>query len=114
MSWSALARRTQSEISRCAALASIRDNNSRMFKLLGPDTGYDASHTICRCREPQRAAQYDVDDNALPKTILYTHNPKDYYPLATLMGCYQDGFRARCSSARHGGSAITGTAWRIR
>jgi glucuronate isomerase len=27
----------------------------------------------------------------VPKTILYSLNPKDFYPLATLMGCYQGG-----------------------
>jgi len=25
----------------------------------------------------------------LPRTVLYTLNPKDYYPLGTLMGCFQ-------------------------
>jgi len=71
--------------------AAIRDNNSMMFKKLGPDTGYDASH------DKELAASLSSFLNNLsatgevPKTILYTLNPKDYYSLATLMGCYQDG-----------------------
>ncbi|MFA6689563.1 MAG: glucuronate isomerase [Sphaerochaetaceae bacterium] len=71
--------------------ASIRDNNSRMFKLLGPDTGYDASHDLPMSQNLSALLNTMSMDNALPKTILYTLNPKDYYPLATLMGCYQDG-----------------------
>ncbi|MCL2184306.1 MAG: glucuronate isomerase [Treponema sp.] len=29
-------------------------------------------------------------DSGLPKTILYSLNPKDYYPIATIMGGFQD------------------------
>ena len=71
--------------------ASIRDNNGMMFAKLGPDTGYDASH------DKELAASLSAFLNNLsatgevPKTILYTLNPKDYYSLVTLMGCYQDG-----------------------
>ncbi len=72
--------------------AAIRDNNGLMYKKLGPDTGYDASH------DKDLAEGLSAFLNNLsatgevpPKTILYTLNPKDYYTLATLMGCYQDG-----------------------
>ena len=31
-----------------------------------------------------------------PKTILYTLNPKDYYPIGTIMGCFQgDGIKGK-------------------
>ena len=62
-----------------------------MFAALGPDTGYDATH------DTNLAAKLSAFLNNLsltgevPKTILYSLNPKDYYTLATLMGCYQDG-----------------------
>ncbi|QQO10820.1 glucuronate isomerase [Breznakiella homolactica] len=70
-------------------MASIRNNNARMFKILGPDTGYDASHDHQMSRGLSLLLnEMDVRNN-LPKTILYTLNPKDYYPMATLMGCFQ-------------------------
>ena len=71
--------------------AAIRDNNGMMFQQLGPDTGFDASH------DKELAESLSAFLNALsttgevPKTILYTLNPKDYYTLGTLMGCYQGG-----------------------
>ncbi len=71
--------------------AAIRDNNKTMYKLLGPDTGYDASH------DKELAEGISAFFGALsvtdevPKTIFYSLNPKDYYSLATLMGCYQGG-----------------------
>lgn len=69
--------------------ASIRDNNRTMFAILGPDTGYDASHDK-ELAEGIKAffGNLSVTDE-VPKTIFYTLNPKDYYTLATLMGCYQ-------------------------
>jgi glucuronate isomerase len=94
--------------------AAIRDNNSMMFKKLGPDTGYDASH------DKELAASLSSFLNNLsatgevPKTILYTLNPKDYYSLATLMGCYQDGIPVKCNLAQPGGSQTTRTAWKSR
>lgn len=71
--------------------ASIRDNNPGMFRKLGPDTGYDASH------DKELAAGVSAfmgalsETNEIPKTIFYSLNPKDYYALGTLMGCYQGG-----------------------
>jgi glucuronate isomerase len=72
-------------------LGPIRNNNTKMFKQLGPDTGYD-----CMLDEPvarKIVAFLDslVSADALPKTILYHINPAYLYPLATLMGSYQDG-----------------------
>ena len=69
--------------------ASIRDNNKTMYRLLGPDTGYDASHDkeLAEGIALFFGALSETDE--VPKTIFYTLNPKDYYTLATLMGCYQ-------------------------
>ncbi len=71
--------------------AAIRDNNAKMYKVLGPDTGYDASYDtdLAAGLAAFLSALTDTDD--VPKTILYTLNPKDYYVLGTLMGCYQGG-----------------------
>ena len=76
--------------------ASIRDNNRKLYELLGPDTGFDASYdeTLAYGVSAFLGALSETGD--VPKTILYTLNPKDYYPLATLMGCYQgDGVKGK-------------------
>lgn len=73
-------------------IGALRNNNKRMFEKLGADTGYDASHDY-RIAEPLSNLLSSLDeDNKLPKTILYTLNPKDNYVLATLMGCFQGEF----------------------
>ncbi|MDR3129966.1 MAG: glucuronate isomerase [Treponema sp.] len=69
-------------------LAAIRNFNSFKVKRLGADTGYDGSHDIEQ--SAKLAALLDRAGPDLPKTILYTLNPKDYYPLATIMGAFQD------------------------
>jgi glucuronate isomerase len=75
-------------------LGPIRNNNTRMFNQLGPDTGYDSmlDEPIIR----KMAAYLDslAVDDALPKCIFYHINPAMLYPLATLMGSYQDGVTA--------------------
>lgn len=69
--------------------AAIRNNNPAMMKKLGPDTGFDASHDHDISFNLARLLGRIEEDGGLPKTILYTLNPKDYYPMGTLMGCYQ-------------------------
>ena len=74
-------------------LSAIRNVNSRMYKILGPDSGYDAIGD--REQSTNLAALLDRMESgggkpSLPKTILYSLNPKDYYPLATIMGGFQD------------------------
>jgi len=92
-------------------LSSIRNVNSRYFKRLGPNTGFDASgdHEL----SDNLAALLDLmntkEDAGLPKTILYTLNPKDYYPLLTIMGGFQDSSRA--SGTGCFGKMQLGSAW---
>lgn len=66
-----------------------RNNNSRMFRLMGPDTGFDSVNDSNVAYPLSRLLASLEEDNSLPKTILYSLNPNDYYPLATLMGCFQ-------------------------
>ena len=71
--------------------SAIRDNNLTMYKKLGPDTGFDASYD---CEMALATSQFLGNLSAtdeVPKTILYSLNPKDYYSLGTLMGCFQGG-----------------------
>ena len=66
-----------------------RNNNTRMYKKLGADTGFD-SIADTSVAAPLAALLDKLDaDYALPKTILYSLNPNDNYLLATLMGCFQ-------------------------
>ena len=60
-----------------------------LYEVITPDTGYDASHD--RAVTASLAGLLDAMQEAgeLPKTVLYTLNPKDYYPMGTLMGAFQ-------------------------
>ncbi|QHZ45621.1 MULTISPECIES: glucuronate isomerase [Bacillus] len=81
----------------------LRNNSSKMYEKLGPDTGYDAindqdiSKPLCRFLD-----SLDQKD-ALPKTILYSLNPRDYVVISSLCGSFQDG--------RIPGKMQHGTAW---
>ena len=76
--------------------AVIRDNNKRMYKLIGADTGFDAS--LDRALADGIAAFFGnlSETGSIPKTIFYSLNPKDYYSIGTLMGCWQgDGIKGK-------------------
>lgn len=72
-------------------VGAIRNTNSRMFKKLGPDTGYDAMFDEPLIRKLARFLDSLAAEDALPKSIFYHVNPAFLYPLATLIGGYQDG-----------------------
>ena len=72
-------------------MAAIRNNNTRMFKALGPDTGFDAAHDREAAAKLSRLLDTLECRNKLPRTVLYSLNPKDNYTLGSLMGCYQGG-----------------------
>jgi len=75
-------------------LSCIRDINTKQLIKLGVNTGFDAVHDKTLC--DNLSALLDLmslggkNANGLPKTILYSLNPKDYYPIATIMGGFQD------------------------
>ncbi|RED63857.1 glucuronate isomerase [Cohnella lupini] len=68
-----------------------RNNNSRKFAELGPDTGYDSIHDGQLAYPLMKLLDGIETRGSLPQTILYSLNPKDYYVLGTLMGSFQDG-----------------------
>jgi glucuronate isomerase len=70
-------------------LSAIRGVNSRALGELGPDTGYDSVHDHPVSAKLARFLDYLESAGRLPKTILYSLNPKDFYPLATIMGSFQ-------------------------
>ena len=70
-------------------VGAMRNNNTKMYQRLGPDTGYDSIAETNLGENLSKLLDALETDNALPKTILYSLNPKDNYVLATLMGCFQ-------------------------
>ncbi len=73
----------------------IRNNNSRMFKKLGPDTGYDSIYDLQLAENLSGFLDaLECEDN-LPKTILYSLNPNDNYVLASMMGNFQGGRKGK-------------------
>ena len=68
-----------------------RNMNTKMFKRLGPDTGFDTigdvSAALGLCRIFDRLERNDI----LPRTILYPINPCDNEIVATCIGCFQKG-----------------------
>jgi glucuronate isomerase len=72
-------------------LGAIRNTNLRMFRELGPDTGYDSIGDF-RIAQPLIRLLGKLDENDyLAKTIIYNLNPADNEIMATLIGNFQDG-----------------------
>lgn len=70
-------------------IGALRNNNTKMFEKLGPDSGYD-SIADYECAAKLSALLNSLEyENALPKTILFTLNPKDNYVLGTMLGNFQ-------------------------
>ena len=77
-------------------VGAIRNNNTRMYRLLGADTGYDSIAETNVGENLSKLLDSLEGENLLPKTILYSLHPKDNYTLATLMGCFQgSGVRSK-------------------
>jgi glucuronate isomerase len=72
-------------------IAAMRDNNSRMFKALGPNTGYDAIYDAPVAASLSKFFDCLEASRELPRTILYSLNGNDNAALAALAGCFQDG-----------------------
>lgn len=72
-------------------VGAIRDNNTRMFDILGPDTGYDAIHDVPVAAAGHKFLNRLAMEDKLAKTILYNLNPKDNEVLATMAYTFNDG-----------------------
>ena len=68
----------------------IRNNSTRMFERLGPDTGFDAMNDAGG-NAVRLARMLDLleQQDALPRTILYSLNPADNGIIGTVMGGFQ-------------------------
>ncbi|WP_028389894.1 glucuronate isomerase [Bacillus cihuensis] len=81
----------------------LRNNNTKMFERLGPDTGYDSMNDGQIAKPLVRLLDGLDKMNALPKTILYSLNPNDNYVIASMINSFQDGVTP--------GKIQFGTAW---
>ncbi|RYY90833.1 MAG: glucuronate isomerase [Chitinophagaceae bacterium] len=72
-------------------LGALRNNNTRMMRSLGPDTGWDSIGDFSQGRALATfLARLDEKDQ-LAKTILYNLNPADNEMMATMIGNFNDG-----------------------
>ena len=69
----------------------IRNNNTRLFNQLGPDTGFDSIGDFTVAKAMSRFLDQLDKDNKLAKTIIYNLNPRDNDMIATMIGNFQDG-----------------------
>ena len=72
-------------------LGPLRNNNSRMFDLLGPDTGWDSMGDLPQAQNLARFLDRLDKQHKLTKTILYNLNPKDNAVFASMIGNFNDG-----------------------
>ena len=72
-------------------IGALRNNNSKMFEKLGPDTGFDSVNDFQIAEGLSKILDALDKKDMLPKTILYTLNPKDNYVLGTMLGNFQGG-----------------------
>ena len=68
-----------------------RDNNTKMFKLLGPDTGFDSIGEFTTAKAMSKFLDRLNTKGKLTKTILYNLNPCANEVIATMLGNFQDG-----------------------
>lgn len=67
----------------------MRNPNSRMMALLGPDTGFDSMAVTDSCASAYRLVDLLEQEGSLPKTVLYSLNPADNAWIDTLIGAFQ-------------------------
>jgi glucuronate isomerase len=72
-------------------LGAQRNNNSRLLRALGPDTGFDSIGDWPQAAALAKYLDALDSDNCLPKTIIYNLNPADNYVIGTMIGNFQDG-----------------------
>jgi glucuronate isomerase len=72
-------------------IGALRNNNTRLFNKLGPDTGFDSIGDK-PVAEPLSKLLNRLDtEDKLCKTVLYNLNPADNELYATMIGNFQDG-----------------------
>jgi glucuronate isomerase len=72
-------------------LGALRNNNTRMFRAIGPDSGFDSMADQPMAERLTAFLDALDRDDLLPKTIIYNLNPRDNELLASTIGDFQDG-----------------------
>jgi len=84
-------------------LGALRNTNSRVFRSLGPDTGYDTIGDFPMAGSLARFLDRLESRDKLTRTILYILNPRDNEMIAAMIGNFQNG--------RIPGKIQFGSAW---
>ncbi len=72
-------------------LGALRNNNSRMMRQLGADTGWDSIGDFKQAKALAKFLDRLDRDNKLAQTIIYNLNPADNELFATMIGNFNDG-----------------------
>lgn len=72
-------------------VGAIRNNNAKMFNLVGPDTGYDSIHDPEIAFAGNKFFNRLASEDKLAKTILYCLNPKDNAVMMAMAYNFNDG-----------------------
>ncbi len=67
----------------------MRNNNTKMFEILGLDSGFDCVSEHGSLTNISRLFDRLNDENALPATILFNLNGKQNLEIMPLLGCFQ-------------------------
>lgn len=81
----------------------LRNNHTEMFEKLGPDSGFDSMGDRLLAEPLGNFLDALASNKKLPKTILYTLNPRDNPVIASMAGNFQSG--------EIPGKVQFGTAW---
>ncbi|MEJ5088561.1 glucuronate isomerase [Sphingobacterium faecium] len=84
-------------------LGALRNNNSRMLAVLGPDTGWDSIGDFNQANALSKFMNKLDRTDQLAKTIIYNLNPADNELIASMIGNFNDGSIA--------GKIQFGSAW---
>lgn len=69
----------------------LRNNNTKMFNSIGPDTGFDAIHDLPIAAAGHKFFDGLAKEDKLAKTILYCLNPKDNEVMMAMAYTFNDG-----------------------
>ncbi len=72
-------------------VGAMRNNNVRMFRQMGPDTGWDSIGAAQDALKMSKFLSSLDDTNQLARTILYNLNPADNEMMVTMAGNFNDG-----------------------
>ena len=67
-------------------IGALRNNNTKMYHRIGPGAGFDSVDDYAVAEKLSHFLDSLEMENCLPKTVMFTLNPKDYIVLGTMLG----------------------------